>query len=166
MPINRQSGGGGGFYLGFLFLCPIAQGRFLTSQRTSRERALWFLRVRSPFSVVSQLNLTPTFTFQPSSCLFRVDPATSLATISYSISDLCPSLDPSISNGTPIHDIAPQYAQFQCLWRCDWQEQCNIVRDSVRCTDASSLASANLFPDLKMRSLFCVVLKMRPRAKC
>lgn len=141
------------------------QGRFLTSQRTSRERASWFLRLRALFSVVSQLNLH--LIFQPSSCLFHVDLSTPLATNSYILSvTVCPSLDPSINNGTTIHEIAAQYAKFQCLWRCDWPEQCNIVRDSVRCTDASSLASANIFPDLRMRSLSCVVLKMRPRAKC
>jgi len=108
----------------------------------------------------------PTIIFQPSSCLFHVDLSTPLATNSYILSvTVCPSLDPSINNGTTIHEIAAQYAKFQCLWRCDWPEQCNIVRDSVRCTDASSLASANIFPDLRMRSLSCVVLKMRPRAK-
>ena len=112
------------------------------------------------------IDSAPTIIFQPSSCLFHVDPSTPLATNSYSISDPLSLLGSFINNGTTIHAIAPQYAKFQCLWRCDWQEQCNIVRDSVRCTVASSLASAKIFPDLRMRSLFCVVLKMRPQAKC
>lgn len=143
------------------------QGRFLTSQRTSRERASWFLRLRALIQRRQSIESAPTIIFQPSSCLFHVDLSTPLATNGYILSvTVCPSLDPSINNGTTIHEIAAQYAKFQCLWRCDWPEQCNIVRDSVRCTDASSLASANIFPDLRMRSLFCVVLKMRPRAKC
>ncbi len=142
------------------------QGRLLTSQRTNRERASWFLRVRALSSVVSQLilHLQSYFSLLVAYSTWILQPRWQRIVI-LSVT-LCPSLDPSINNGTTIHAIAPQYAKFQCLWRRDWQEQCNIVRDSVRCTVASSLASAKIFPDLRMRSLFCVVLKMRPRAKC